>query len=175
MTCPVCQHDRSEALDTRMSKEGEQIRRRRRCCGCGFRWTTYERIAGAVAACSKNAGTAPKIVYVCGSSRFIGRMAVKMWQLEREGILVFGSHLLLAWHPDVYESHEAVAGGLPAVIDELCRRKIRIADVVHVMNVDGYIDERTRADLEYARSLGKSVVYEYENLPPMSPAVRDRQ
>lgn len=43
MRCPYCHHDETQVLDTRMSDEGDTIRRRRRCSHCEKRFTTYER------------------------------------------------------------------------------------------------------------------------------------
>ncbi len=44
MKCPFCQHVDTQVLDTRISEEGDAIRRRRRCASCDKRFTTYERI-----------------------------------------------------------------------------------------------------------------------------------
>ena len=44
MKCPFCQHEDTQVLDTRVSEEGDSIRRRRRCNQCDKRFTTYERI-----------------------------------------------------------------------------------------------------------------------------------
>jgi transcriptional repressor NrdR len=44
MKCPFCQHEDTQVLDTRVSEEGDAIRRRRRCGKCDKRFTTYERI-----------------------------------------------------------------------------------------------------------------------------------
>ena len=44
MKCPFCQHEDTPVLDTRVSEEGDSIRRRRRCTKCDKRFTTYERI-----------------------------------------------------------------------------------------------------------------------------------
>ncbi|MBQ5942295.1 MULTISPECIES: transcriptional regulator NrdR [unclassified Massilia] len=44
MKCPFCQHEDTQVLDTRVSEEGDSIRRRRRCTRCDKRFTTYERI-----------------------------------------------------------------------------------------------------------------------------------
>lgn len=44
MKCPFCQHDETHVLDTRVSEEGDAIKRRRRCGKCDKRFTTYERI-----------------------------------------------------------------------------------------------------------------------------------
>ena len=42
--CPFCGHLEDKVVDSRESKEGEAIRRRRECLGCQRRFTTYERI-----------------------------------------------------------------------------------------------------------------------------------
>jgi transcriptional repressor NrdR len=44
MKCPFCQHDDIQVLDTRVSEEGDAIKRRRRCVNCDKRFTTWERI-----------------------------------------------------------------------------------------------------------------------------------
>jgi len=42
--CPFCGHLGDKVVDSRETKEGEAIRRRRECLGCGRRFTSYERI-----------------------------------------------------------------------------------------------------------------------------------
>ncbi len=44
MRCPFCAHLESKVVDSRSSKEGDSIRRRRECLKCARRYTTYERI-----------------------------------------------------------------------------------------------------------------------------------
>lgn len=44
MKCPYCGHLGDKVVDSRESKEGEAIRRRRECLECGRRFTSYERI-----------------------------------------------------------------------------------------------------------------------------------
>ncbi len=43
MTCPFCGHRQDRVIDSRESKEGDLIRRRRECLKCERRFTTYER------------------------------------------------------------------------------------------------------------------------------------
>lgn len=43
MTCPFCGHRQDRVIDSRESKEGDVIRRRRACLKCERRFTTYER------------------------------------------------------------------------------------------------------------------------------------
>jgi transcriptional repressor NrdR len=44
MRCPFCAHLEDRVVDSRESREGDSIRRRRECLKCGRRFTSYERI-----------------------------------------------------------------------------------------------------------------------------------
>jgi transcriptional repressor NrdR len=44
MKCPFCENPEDKVIDSRVSKEGDAIRRRRECLKCGKRFTSYERI-----------------------------------------------------------------------------------------------------------------------------------
>ena len=44
MKCPECNYLEDKVIETRESKEGNYIRRRRECLECGKRFTTYEKI-----------------------------------------------------------------------------------------------------------------------------------
>ena len=44
LRCPFCQHIDDRVIDSRMSKDGDIIRRRRECAHCERRFTTYERV-----------------------------------------------------------------------------------------------------------------------------------
>ena len=43
MKCPFCSHADTQVMETRISEEGDFIRRRRQCAACDKRFTTYER------------------------------------------------------------------------------------------------------------------------------------
>ncbi|MCL5008337.1 MAG: transcriptional regulator NrdR [Candidatus Marsarchaeota archaeon] len=43
MRCPYCSSKNTEVIDSRESPDGKSIRRRRECCSCKKRFTTYER------------------------------------------------------------------------------------------------------------------------------------
>lgn len=47
MRCPRCGFEEDKVVDSRTTKEGEAIRRRRECLQCAFRFTTYEYIERA--------------------------------------------------------------------------------------------------------------------------------
>lgn len=42
MWCPFCSHEDTRVVDSRLTSDGMQIRRRRQCGGCGARFNTYE-------------------------------------------------------------------------------------------------------------------------------------
>ncbi len=44
MKCPFCGELDNRVIDSRLSKDGTVIRRRRECLECGMRFTTYERV-----------------------------------------------------------------------------------------------------------------------------------
>lgn len=51
-----------------------------------------------------------------------------------------------------------------AALDELHKRKIDLADEVLVLNVDGYIGDSTRSEIEYAQQHGKRVRYRHNSV-----------
>ncbi|MCZ6622374.1 MAG: transcriptional regulator NrdR [Deltaproteobacteria bacterium] len=44
MKCPFCRELDNRVIDSRLSKDGGMVRRRRKCSGCSRRFTTYERV-----------------------------------------------------------------------------------------------------------------------------------
>lgn len=107
----------------------------------------------------------PKIVCICGSTRFVDVMSVEAWKLEKQGIMALSPRLLPQWYGGVQEHHQAEAEGVTHILDELHLRKIDMADEVFVVNVDGYIGDRTRVEIAYAEERGKPVSY----LEPIYP------
>ena len=102
----------------------------------------------------------PKIVCLCGSTRFIQEMACVAWGLERdEGYITVGMHLLPDNYPGVQADHMAEHEGFKEHFDELHKRKIDLADEVLVFNIGGYIGESTRSEIDYAIAHGKPVKY----------------
>jgi transcriptional repressor NrdR len=55
--CPFCDHDDTQVMETRVSDEGDSIRRRRRCPNCDKRFTTYERVELQMPAVVKSNGS----------------------------------------------------------------------------------------------------------------------
>ena len=57
MKCPFCSSFDTQVIDSRVSEEGDTIRRRRRCTACDRRFTTYERVDLMMPAVVKRNGT----------------------------------------------------------------------------------------------------------------------
>lgn len=49
--------------------------------------------------------------------------------------------------------------GTKKMLDDMHKRKIDMADEIFVINVDGYIGDSTRSEIEYAIKTGKGVAY----------------
>lgn len=101
----------------------------------------------------------PKIIVICGSSKFVDVMAVCAWLLERdEGAIVMGLHLLPWWYgKDLPDDHLAEHEGVAEQMDELHLRKIDLADEVFVVNYNDYIGDSTKAEIEYTKSKGVKI------------------
>lgn len=56
MKCPFCENPEDKVIDSRTSKEGNAIRRRRECLKCGKRFTSYERVEDVVPVVVKKDG-----------------------------------------------------------------------------------------------------------------------
>lgn len=101
----------------------------------------------------------PKVVVLCGSSRFVNEMAVCAWLIEKEEhAITMGLHLLPGWYcekeiPDHLAEHEGVAEEM----DELHLRKIDLADEIFVVNRGGYIGKSTGREIAYAKTMFKKV------------------
>ena len=108
----------------------------------------------------------PRIVVICGSTRFMDLMA----DADRE--LTWGGYIVVKPGCDMKTPHplwadpvEAEAGKVR--LDGLHRAKIRVADEVLV--VGPYIGDSTIAEIAYARQLGKPVRFTHPEVDPGEP------
>lgn len=102
----------------------------------------------------------PKVICLCGSTRFTKEMLIKQWELTKQGYIV------LSWCalPDSYfrepdKTHIGDQEGVKAIVDEVHKRKIDISDEVYVLNIGGYIGESTKSEIEYAIHHNKPVLF----------------
>lgn len=103
----------------------------------------------------------PKIVVLCGSSKFVDIMAVTAWLIERDELAItMGLHLLPSWYsPSPIPDHLAEHEGYAKEMDELHLRKIDLADEIFVVNWTSYIGESTCKEIAYAEQAQKNVRY----------------
>lgn len=95
-----------------------------------------------------------KIVTLCGSTRFKEQYLEAQKRLTLEGNIVISVGLFGHSGDD-----EVWTEGAKAMLDDMHKRKIDLADEIFVVNVDGYIGESTRSEIEYAKANGKVVKY----------------
>ncbi|OIJ64978.1 hypothetical protein [Streptomyces mangrovisoli] len=105
----------------------------------------------------------PQIVVICGSTRFMAKMNEADLRETTAGRIVVKPGCDLK-SPHALWSDPAEAAALKVRLDDLHRAKIRLADEVLV--VGDYIGDSTRAEIAYARSLGKPVRFTHPEVDP---------
>lgn len=95
-----------------------------------------------------------KVITLCGSTRFKDAFLQEQKRLTLEGNIVLSVGLFGHSGDD-----EVWSEGTKAMLDDMHKRKIDMADEIFVINVDGYIGESTRSEIAYAKSTGKAVRY----------------
>jgi len=102
----------------------------------------------------------PKIVVLCGSSKFVEIIAVTAWLIERDELAItMGLNLLPSWYPDCPADHLAEHEGCAEAMDELHLRKIDLAGEIFVVDWDSYIGDSTRSEIAYAEQAQKHIRY----------------
>ncbi|MFF0560799.1 hypothetical protein [Streptomyces sp. NPDC004266] len=120
--------------------------------------TPEERLADA----KKRLGL-PRIVVICGSTRFMTEMAEADVRETEAGKIVVKPGCDMKT-PHALWSDPVEAEALKVRLDDLHRAKIRLGDEVLV--VGDYIGDSTRAEIAYARSLGKPVRFTHPEVDP---------
>ena len=95
-----------------------------------------------------------KVITLCGSTRFKDEFIEAQKRLTLEGNIVISVGLFGHSGDD-----EVWTEGTKAMLDDMHKRKIDMADEIYVINVGGYIGESTRNEIEYAKKNGRAVNY----------------
>ena len=74
-------------------------------------------------------------------------------KLTLEGNCVLMPNELSRSNKDDYSKEEVL------MIDKMHKEKIKLSDAILVVNVDGYIGNSTKNEIEYAKSLNKEIIY----------------
>lgn len=109
----------------------------------------------------------PKIITMCGSTRFADLMAVISWEFEKLGYIVLRVNYVPDWYVKKTgwkeRTHGAEQDGLKKELDELHCRKIDISDIIFCCNANNYVGESTTNELAYATKIGKPIYAIYGN------------
>ena len=102
-----------------------------------------------------------KVITLCGSTRFKDEFLKVQKDLTLQGNIVISVGLFgHSGDSEVWENMDkGTLTKTKEMLDDMHKRKIDMADEIFVINVDGYIGESTKSEIEYAKSLGKKVNY----------------
>ncbi len=93
-----------------------------------------------------------KIITVCGSYKYFNIMKEVALDLELEGNCVL-TPIDLTKPKEFYSEEDFI------MLGKMHKEKIRISDAILVVNVDNYIGESTRSEIDFANSLNKEIIY----------------
>lgn len=93
-----------------------------------------------------------KIVTLCGSIKFWDEM-----QEINEKLALENEYVVIGLTPRV--TNRTFTEDDKELLGELHKAKIDLSDAIFVVNVDGYIGESTRKEIEYAKQKGKEIMY----------------
>ena len=99
----------------------------------------------------------PKVC-LCGSTQFKEQFLKVARDLTLEGYIVTMPGIF------VHSDNEEISQEEKDYLDEVHKTKIEDADLVYVINPDGYIGNSTRDEILWAQSLGKEIKYLEENV-----------
>lgn len=94
-----------------------------------------------------------KIITVCGSMKFYKEMMRTAEKME-----LYGNCMLVPIFP-VNAEKEPYSEKEIEMLSLMHKEKIKIADAILVVNVDHYIGNSTKSEIEFARSLHKEILY----------------
>jgi hypothetical protein len=101
----------------------------------------------------------PKVICLCGSTRFFQQFMDENYRLTMEGNIVLSVGFFGHASAQAHGQTVGISPEQKVALDELHKRKIDLADEVFVVNPGGYIGESTRGEIIYAEAHGKPVRY----------------
>ncbi len=95
-----------------------------------------------------------KVITLCGSTKFKEEFLLEQKRLTLEGNIVISVGLF--GHSG---DNEVFKESTKAMLDDMHKRKIDMADEIYVINKNGYIGKSTKSEIEYALKNGKKINY----------------
>jgi len=102
-----------------------------------------------------------EVVTLCGSTRFKDEFMKEQKRLTLAGKIVISVGLFgHSGDNEVWEGmSEDTLTKTKEMLDDMHKRKIDMADSIHVINVGGYIGSSTKSEIEYAKNHNKKITY----------------
>lgn len=102
-----------------------------------------------------------KVITLCGATRFKDEFMHAQKRLTLEGNIVISVGLFgHSGDSEVWDGmNEGSVSATKAMLNDMHKRKIDMADEVFIIDVGGYIGESTRSEIEYAQAHGLLVRY----------------
>ena len=92
------------------------------------------------------------IITICGSTKFKNEMLNIAKEITLNGNIVLMPFVFAHCGDEITDEQKIL-------LDRLHFEKIKMADAIYVVNVNNYIGESTKREIEYARNLGKIIIY----------------
>lgn len=94
-----------------------------------------------------------KIITICGSFKFKEEIMKTAMKIELEENVVFTPIF------PINDSKEKLSDEEKTILGKMHKEKIKLSDAIFVVNIDGYIGNSTKSEIEYAKSLNKEILY----------------
>ena len=106
-----------------------------------------------------------KVITLCGSTKFKDEFLKAQKYLTLKGNIVISVGLFgHSGDSEVWENmDEGTITKTKEMLDDMHQRKIDMSDEIFVINVNGYIGDSTKSEIEYAIKTGKKVNYLEDN------------
>ncbi len=93
-----------------------------------------------------------KVITICGSMRY----SKEMMKISEELELKKGYAVIQCIYNIDGGTYDETDG---SILDKMHKKKIDISDAIYVVNINGYIGNSTKSEIEYAINNGKEVIY----------------
>ena len=94
-----------------------------------------------------------KIITICGSMKFKDEMIKIAMQMELARNVILTPTLPISDDKDVYTEEELI------MLGKMHKEKIKLSDAIFVVNVNGYIGDSTKSEIEFAKAQNKEILY----------------
>ena len=94
-----------------------------------------------------------KIITMCGSSKFKPLFRKLEKSLTLKGYLVISLNIFAHYDKMLLTNEQKIE------LDKIHKKKIDLADIVYIINKNGYIGNSTKNEIEYAFNNGKRIVF----------------